>query len=310
MKIALCFIISYEHILNKETIWREWIEPNKDIINVYFFYSDYSKIKSSWIKEHAIPRECIKKTSYYYVIPAYVSILNYAFTHDKTNMWFSLLTDSCCPLISPKRFRYLFYKNYYKSIFSWKRAWWNPSFHCRGNLLKLPKELWLANEPWFILTRENVKQVFHFIQTQQKVTKTICDGGLANETLFAVIFYYYGELKKNRIITKSTHIIDWIRPGSSPTSPYLFKEGNEKDIAFIENELKNDFAIYIRKISPEFPDTILRNYIYQYRSTEDNKLSLITPLPILFNYIKKYCIIGVLLFLFILYVNGFTIAVF
>ena len=33
MKIALCFIINYEHILNKELIWREWIEPNKDIIN-------------------------------------------------------------------------------------------------------------------------------------------------------------------------------------------------------------------------------------------------------------------------------------
>ena len=46
MKIALCFIINYEHILNKEDIWREWIEPNKDIINVYFFYKDFRKIKS------------------------------------------------------------------------------------------------------------------------------------------------------------------------------------------------------------------------------------------------------------------------
>ena len=38
MKIALCFIISYDHILNKEDIWKEWIEFNKDIINVYFYY--------------------------------------------------------------------------------------------------------------------------------------------------------------------------------------------------------------------------------------------------------------------------------
>ena len=33
MKIALCFIISYEHVLNKEQLWIDWINPNKDIIN-------------------------------------------------------------------------------------------------------------------------------------------------------------------------------------------------------------------------------------------------------------------------------------
>ena len=41
----LCFIISYDHILNKEELWREWIEPNKDIINVYFYYKELQKIK-------------------------------------------------------------------------------------------------------------------------------------------------------------------------------------------------------------------------------------------------------------------------
>ena len=35
MKIALCFIISYEHILQKEQLWIDWIQPNKDIINGY-----------------------------------------------------------------------------------------------------------------------------------------------------------------------------------------------------------------------------------------------------------------------------------
>jgi hypothetical protein len=33
MKVALCFIISYDHSLNKEDIWREWTEANADIIN-------------------------------------------------------------------------------------------------------------------------------------------------------------------------------------------------------------------------------------------------------------------------------------
>jgi hypothetical protein len=63
MKIALCFIISYDHILNKEHVWRDWIEPNKDIINVYFYYKDITKIKSQWILEHAVPEKEIKQTS-------------------------------------------------------------------------------------------------------------------------------------------------------------------------------------------------------------------------------------------------------
>ena len=119
MKVALCFIISYEHILNKEDIWREWIEPNKDIINVYFYYKDIKKIKSQWIREHAIPPNYIFETSYYHVIPAYLSVMDFAATHDKNNSWFCMLTDSCCPIISPKKFRHLFYSffNYFHFIY-------------------------------------------------------------------------------------------------------------------------------------------------------------------------------------------------
>ena len=88
MKIALCFIISYEHILNKELIWREWIEENKDIINVYFYYKDLKKIKSKWIMEHTIPLDQIYETTYYHVIPAYLSLLHFAFNNDNQNKWF------------------------------------------------------------------------------------------------------------------------------------------------------------------------------------------------------------------------------
>lgn len=289
MKIALCFIISYEHILNKEQIWREWIEPNKDIINVYFYYKDLNKIKSTWIFEHTIPINNIVETSYYHVIPAYLSILNYAFTHDKQNKWFCMLTDSCCPIISPKRFRYLFYTNYQKSIFSWKQAWWNPDFHKRGNLAKLPKELWLANDPWFVLTKENVKQIFHFVSTQHLITKTICDGGLANESLFAIIFKFYKELDDNskRIISVVSHLTDWNRP-SSTTSPHIFKDADETDIKFIEKELeRNKYAMFIRKVDKEFPDDILRQYIYEYNKDSHDKLVLVEPFEMIFDRYKN-----------------------
>ena len=277
MKIALCFIINYEHILNKEEIWKEWILFNKDIINVYFYYKDLKKIKSNWILEHTLPPNYIYETSYYHVMPAYLSILNFAFNHDKQNKWFCMLTDSCCPIISPKKFKYLFYNHYKSSIFSWKPAWWNPHFHQRGNLAKLPKELWLANDPWFVLTRENVNQAINFVNTQKRITQTICSGGLANETLFAVIFYFYKELKNKtenrRIICQASHIADWNRR-SSTTSPHVFKDANEQDINFIDKELeRNKYTLFIRKVASEFPDNVLRHYIFEQYDT-DNKIIL------------------------------------
>ena len=44
MKVALCFLISGKHEINKESLWKDWIEENKDIINVYFHYTDYIRI--------------------------------------------------------------------------------------------------------------------------------------------------------------------------------------------------------------------------------------------------------------------------
>jgi len=308
MKVALCFIISYEHILNKEEIWKEWIEPNKDIINVYFYYKDLKKIKSEWIMKHTIPPEYIHETSYYHVIPAYLSIMNFALEHDEINQWFCILTDSCCPIISPKKFRYLFFNYYNRTILSWKKPWWNINFHKRANLALLPEELHLANDPWFVMKRENIIQCLNFINKQPKIVQTICNGGLANESLFAIIMYICKQLEnteqnKNAVISAVTHTADWNRR-ASPTSPHLFKEGNETDIQFINKSLKTDkYVMFIRKVAPEFPDTLLREYIYEKSKESDDKLIVITP----FSFYKKYIyfslygLLLLLLFKYILY---------
>ena len=287
MKIALCFIISYEHILNKEDIWRKWIEPNKDIINVYFYYKDITKIKSKWILDHTVPPKYIYETSYYHVIPAYTTIMSFAMSHDKNNQWFCLLTDSCCPIISPKRFKYLFYENYNKSIMNWKKAWWNVTLHKRANLALLPEEFHLGNDPWFVLKREHVLCINKYMNSKKEIVKTICDGGLANESLFAIIFYACKQLNKKQIISSSTHATDWSRMTTS-TSPHLFKYANKTDIAFIEKFInENKYTMFIRKISPEFPDTTLEKYIYDYskddyEDNEDND-------PCVFNVFSILC---------------------
>ena len=287
MKVALCFIISYEHILNKEKIWREWIDHNKDIINVYFYYKDLQKIKSPWIREHTIPPNYIFETSYYHVIPAYLSIMKYALTADVNNSWFCMLTDSCCPIVSPKKFRHLFYNHYNKSIMRWKAPWWNIDFHKRANLKLFPPELRLANDPWFILQRENVLHILHFVNKQSQATKLICDGGLANESLFAMILQGYKQLEPNgAVLSEVTHIADWNRMASA-TSPHVFKEANEKDLHFIDSEIdKNKYCLFIRKIAPEFPDNVLRKYIYDKYKESDDKLIITEPPVFIYSRMK------------------------
>jgi hypothetical protein len=313
MKVALCFIISYEHILNKEAIWREWIEPNKDIINVYFYYKDINKIKSPWIMNHTIPPDYIHETSYFHVIPAYLSIMSFAIKHDINNQWFCLLTDSCCPIVSPHRFRYLFFNYYNKTILSWKRAWWNVSYHKRANLRHLPTELHLGNDPWFVMKRENVLQTLQFINTQQNIVKTICDGGLANESLFAIIMSAYKEMDNNgSVISEVTHLTDWSRM-SSFTSPHTFKDANNADIKFIDTELdKNKYAMFIRKMAPEFPDDVLRGYIYKKNKARDDALVIITPPLFIYIKIKYYLyyfgLYGIPLLAFGLYITFFHFA--
>jgi len=61
---------------------------------------------------------------------------------------------------------------------------------------------------------------------------------------------------------------------SNPTSPYLFKDGSSRDVKFIEDGLKeNQFSIFIRKISREFPDDILNDFIYN--KTKEERLWIV-----------------------------------
>jgi hypothetical protein len=259
MKVALCFIISYSHIVNKEQIWIDWIEPNKDIINVYFHYKDINMIRSPWIKTYTIPPKLIQQTTYYNVVPAYMSILTYAYNHDVNNLWFCLLTDSCVPIISPEKFRKLFFDNYQASIIKCKPAYWNITIHRRANLRLLDKEYWLANDPWFTLCRDHVHKCILFLTLKNNIYQQINTGGLANESIFAIILQTFGELNNPlRLINESATVSDWTRM-ASPTSPHFFKEGTEENINIICDLLKeNKYTLFLRKVHKTFPDSVIK----------------------------------------------------
>jgi hypothetical protein len=267
MKVALCFIISYNHKINKEQIWRDWIEPNKDIINIYFHYKNIHLIESTWIKQHCIPSKYIAPTTYYHVVPAYMSILSFAFSNDIDNKWFCLLTESCVPIISPSLFRKIFFYHHHASIIGIKPAYWNIDIHHRANLRLLHKDYHLANDPWFTLTRDHVHKTILFMIKKQNIYQTVCKGGLANESIFAIVLQTFNETNnKFTFINMNSTISDWSRMDNA-TSPYLFKKSDEpnfeKDKNFIYNELKkNKFALFLRKVSYNYPDDILLQFIY------------------------------------------------
>jgi hypothetical protein len=259
MKIALCFIISYDHTLNKENIWIEWINKNKDIINVYFHYKDYNLITSEWIKKHAIPQKYISDTTYLHMVSAYMSLMNYAIHHDKSNTWFCFLTDACVPIITPLKFREMFFKKKKYSIMSWKPAYWNVNLSKRGNLRYFKKEYHIANTPWFILNKEHAICCFQYSVVNSKLFKLICSGEIANENIFAIILYSMGRL--NDVINEETTATDWSRM-MTPTSPYLFTRGDVIDQNFINDFLlKNKYTVFLRKVDKKFPDDLLLNYI-------------------------------------------------
>lgn len=260
MKAALCFIISYEHILHKEQLWIDWIKPNNDIINVYFHYKDINMIKSPWMKLYTIPPKLTQQTSYYNVVPAYMSILSYAYQHDQNNVWFCLLTDSCVPIISPEKFRKLFFEHYQASIIKCKPAYWNITIHRRANLRLLSKEFWLSNDPWFTLCRDHVHKCILFLTLKNNIYQQINSGGLANESMFAIILQTFNELTNPlRMINESATVADWTRM-SSPTSPYTFKEASQENMNIICDLLKeNKYVMFLRKVHKTFPDSVLKD---------------------------------------------------
>lgn len=260
MKAALCFIISYEHILHKEQLWIDWIKPNQDIINVYFHYKDINMIKSPWIKIYSIPPKLLQQTTYYNVVPAYMAILSYAYKHDNDNVWFCLLTDSCVPIISPEKFRKMFFEHYQASIIKCKPAYWNINIHRRANLRLLEKQYWLANDPWFTLCRDHVNKCLLFLAYKNNIYHQINTGGLANESMFAVILQTFKELTNpSRMINESATVADWTRM-SSPTSPYSFKEATEENINIICDLLKeNKYTMFLRKVDKTFSDEAIKD---------------------------------------------------
>jgi hypothetical protein len=228
---------------------------------VYFHYKDLKLITSEWIKVHAMPKNLVVPTSYLHVVDAYMALILFGLKSDVNNKWFCFLTDACAPIISPAKFRELFFLYKDKTFLKHKPAWWNVDFHKRANLAHLPKEFHLGHDPWFILTRDHAIKCFNFTNTNRSTYKLICRGIIANESIFIIILKLCGEL--NNVMNETVNITSWEKMSSANTnSPYVFKSGSKEEMDYIFNLRKlNPFTMFVRKVDRSFPDIVLRQFI-------------------------------------------------
>lgn len=280
-KIALLFLLSYHHILHQENVWKEWIAsfPDPSLINVYFHVDDPNKVSSSWIKSRILPPNLLQKTSYYHICPALFALLRFSLMHDVQNTWFVFLTDTCVPIVAASQFwdRFQQYSDF--SVLRHSPPWWNVNFHRRANLRLIPADLRFGHDPWFLLTRVDVFSICHTLQLayhrqeynqskQQQLVRliqTVLSGGLANESIFALLLQI-GNGRKH-VISASTHYANFAR-SKSTTSPYLY-QNTESDIAYFQSDIKyihhqrhqpNNsflFLFFFRKIHSSFPSFLL-----------------------------------------------------
>ena len=199
----------------------------------------------------------------------------------------------------------MFFDHYQASIIKCKPAYWNIGIHRRANLRLLNKEYWLANDPWFTLSRNHVQKCLIFIAAKQGLYQKINSGGLANESIFAIILQTFKELNKEKTyINESSTVADWSRM-SSPTSPYLFKDilHKDTDIQIIKQLLKdNKYAMFLRKVNHNFPDDILLEIMKEdFGHTYDILHNQFKKKNKLYNYKLIFAIFPFLLFLVLCY---------
>ena len=67
----------------------------------------------------------------------------------------------------------------------------------------------------------------------------------------------------SNVINKETVATDWTRM-ESPTSPYTFQDSSlQENINFIEQQKREKYIMFIRKIGINFSDDVLINYIWR-----------------------------------------------
>lgn len=256
--VSFCFLVTKD--LNKEHIWRSWLNNIDISYSVYVHCSNPNNITSPWLRSFIIPQNKIAPTSWGKLGQAIYNLFEEACTTSNAD-WYTINSESCVPIIPAAKFSELCKKNADKSILPYCNAWWNINTNNRGNLSKFSKEYHLGHSGWYILTCADVKDIIKCKEIDPDFFYNALintDGGLTDESGIAIILKKMNNLINT--IQAETTIVDWGRTNGN--SPYTFVIGSDENRKFIDNA-KKQYTCFLRKVSPIFPDDIIFKHLQE-----------------------------------------------
>jgi hypothetical protein len=256
--VTFCFIVTQD--LNKETIWKRWLEGLDALrfpYKVVTHCSNPEQITSPYLKKTLMNRHY--PTKWGRILRAEWELFKYAYEHTESE-WFILLSESCIPIRSPQSFVDLYSKYRSKSIVNYSPAWWDVQKHNRAELRSLPREYHIGHDTWLVLCRNDITDIKQLEFNNDMLFDTcFLDGSISDESMIAVWLKKANNFA-NTIRHKIT-LVDWTRTNGN--NPYTF---NRMEPDFIEKEMNaNPFSMFLRKVGKECPDTDIVPYLTQFQ---------------------------------------------
>ena len=247
--LCLCvFVTNQSHVFSQPQVWSRWLaDGNTTRIHIYIHakYPQQLRIPPDlqpWctVLPTSIP------TSYLYMVPAYEYAMHYILHASKNNAWIGFVTETCCPA---RRLQSIIHEldsaPMHASWLRWKPAWWPVAFHHRANLRRLPPELHLGHDPWFVLSRRDAQEVITLTPEQQRVRNVVVQGPIANESWVAILLHMKGRL--SHVHNSVTHAANWT-PMSSSTSPHVFGTTEQDHRLLLQTLSACPTAWFVRKV--------------------------------------------------------------
>ncbi len=254
--VSFCFLVTKD--LNKEHIWRSWLDQLDISYSLFVHCSNPEKITSPWLQSFIIPRNKIVPTAWGKLGQATYNLFEHAYKTSKAD-WYTMNSESCVPIIPAAQFSHLCREYSNKSMLSYCDAWWDPNTCLRGNLRQFAKEYHLAHSGWYILTMAHIKDIIKCKKDYPQFTyNALFDTNtlMADESGIAIILKKMNNL--TNIICESTTIVDWARGNGN--SPYTFAEDSDQNRQYIEDARKQ-YSCFLRKVAASFPDEIIMKYL-------------------------------------------------
>lgn len=253
--VSFCFLVTRD--LVKEDIWREWFSYFDSVqfpYKVFTHCSNPDAITSEWLRSTLIPISKMKPSSWGFLMKSTLSLYEEAYTNSM-HKWFTLHSESCVPIISPKDFISIYTQWKDNSFIKVGPIWWDVTKTHRANLHVVAADHRMAHSEWMIVSHIDLESILVFSK-QNSVSDILLSGVCADESYVGTCLSLLNRLSnvKKEVVT----FVDWKRSPNG-NNPYTFGKWSNEDTMTINSAFHdNKYIMFLRKVSADMDDTIIR----------------------------------------------------